>query len=180
MPVYIALLRGINVGGRNKVAMAELRSLAESLGLKEARTLLQSGNLVFKASRRTATALERLLEVETERRLGLGIAFVVRSAVEWDTIVASNPFPKQAESDPSHLLVMPLKTQPRSDAVVALQSAISGSETVRADGRQLYLVYPDGIARSKLTNALIERKLGCGGTARNWNTVLKLARLAQE
>ena len=93
-------------------------------------------------------------------------------------MVAGNPFPEEAERDPSHLLVIFLKEAPDRKDVMALQSAIKGREVVRAKGRHAYVVYPDGIGRSRLTSALIEKKLATRGTGRNWNTVLKLGAAA--
>lgn len=177
MTVQIALLRAINVGGRNQVAMADLRDFLTQLGFGDARSLLQSGNLVFRSDRRSGAALERTLETEAAKRLGLETDFFVRSAAEWQTIVARNPFPEEAERDPAHLVVMILKGAPAAREVKALQDAIRGRELVRADGRAAYVVYPDGIGRSRLTTALLEKKLGTRGTGRNWNTVLKLAAL---
>jgi uncharacterized protein (DUF1697 family) len=110
--------------------------------------------------------------------LGLRTDFFVRTAAEWAKVVAGNPFPEEAERDPGHLVVMFLKATPEANDVAALQAAIPGRETVRAEGKHAYIIYPDGIGRSKLTIDLIERKLGTRGTGRNWNTVLKLAALA--
>jgi uncharacterized protein (DUF1697 family) len=180
MSMHVALLRGINVGGRNLVAMSELRDLLGSLGLSGVRSLLQSGNLVFHGGRRSGTALERLLEAETKKRLGVTADYLVRSSSEWQAIIERNPFRTQAERDPSHLVVMFLKSAPTSNGVKALEAAVKGPETIRADGRQLYIVYPIGIGRSKLTGVVIERTLGTRGTGRNWNTVLKLAAMIQE
>lgn len=179
MSNYVALLRGINVGGRNKVAMSDLRDLLGTLGFAGACSLLQSGNLVFESARRPAAALERLLEVETAKRLQVSIDYLVRSAAELQTIVARNPFPHEAKRDPSHLVVMFLKRAPQAENIKALQDAIRGPEIICADGKQLYVVYPAGIGRSKLTNTLIERELGTRGTGRNWNTVLKLVALTR-
>jgi uncharacterized protein (DUF1697 family) len=179
MSLHIALLRGINVGGHNKVAMSDLRELFSDLGLTGARALLQSGNLVFQSDQLGGAALEQLLEVETTRRLNVSADYLVRCAAELQEIVARNPFPEEAISDPGHLLVMFLKTAPLASTVNALQAAVEGPETIRCDGRQLYIVYPAGIGRSKLTGAWIEKKLGSRGTARNWNTVGKLAALCQ-
>jgi len=175
---YVALLRGINVGGHKPVAMADLHHLLTQLGLADARSLLQSGNLVFGANGRTAARLERLLEAEAAKRLGLQTDFFVRSAKEWKSVVANNPFSKEAARDPGHLVVMALKDAPKDTDVKALQAAITGREVVRAGGKHLYIVYPDGIGRSRLTNAVIDKLLGTRGTGRNWNTVLKLASLA--
>jgi uncharacterized protein (DUF1697 family) len=179
MTIHIALLRAINVGGRNLVAMADLRQLFTDLGFGEARTLLQSGNVVFESPQKADAELERQLEKEIGERLGVAADFIVRSANEWKKIVARNPFPKQAKEDPGHLLVSFLKSAPSTQTVRALQSAIKGPEIVRGDGKQLYIVYPDGVGRSKLAATLVERKLETRGTARNWNTVLKLAAMCE-
>ena len=178
--VHVALIRGINVGGHNAVAMSDLRDLFAGLGFDGARSVLQSGNLVFRCSSQTDATLERLLEMEAEKRMGLHADFFVRNAKEWREVVARNPFRKEAERDPSHLVVMFLKESAKAKDVTAVQATIVGPEIIRADGRHLYIVYPAGIGKSRLTNALIEKKLGIRGTARNWNTVLKLAGLADE
>lgn len=178
MTTYIALLRAVNLGSHNKVAMSDLRELLTELGLQGAQTLLQSGNAVFQSSGRTAAQLERSIEGAAAKQLRLESAVMVRSHAEWKGIVARNPFPKEASQDPGHLLVLPLKESPARGAAEALQDAISGREVIRVDGRCAYIVYPDGIGRSKLTSALIEKTLGTRGTGRNWNTVLKLDALA--
>lgn len=179
MSLHVALLRAINVAGRNRVAMADLRKLLEELGFAGAQTLLQSGNLVFRSDRLTGAELEHRLEDETARQL-LSVDYVVRTATEWKKLVARNPFPDKAERDPGHLLVMFLKSAPAARAVRELESAIVGPEMIRCDGKQLYIVYPEGIGRSKLTGTLIEGVLATRGTGRNWNTVLKLATLCDQ
>jgi|SRR5579864_4446980 len=180
MPNYVALLRGINVGGNKQVAMSDLRDLLGTLGFTGARSLLQSGNLIFQSGRQTGAKLERLLEVETEKRLGVSVDYIVRTSDEWKSAITRNPFPDEAERDPSHLLVMFLKQAPGEKDMQALRSAIKGPEVVRSDGNHVYVVYPAGIGRSKLTLTLIEKKLGARGTGRNWNTILKIAALTQE
>jgi len=178
MMTYVALLRGINVGGHKPVAMAQLRDLLPRVGFVDARSLLQSGNLVFRGEARTGGHLERMLETEAAQRLGLETDFFVRTATEWKAVVSRNPFPREAERDPAHLVVMFLKEPPKAKDVAALRAAITGPEIVRTAGMHAYIVYPNGIGRSRLTHALIERTLGTRGTGRNWNTVLKLAALA--
>ena len=158
--------------------MADLRGLLSSLGFEEPQSLLLSGNLVFRCDAQPGTRLEALLEKAAAKNLRLQTEFFVRTAKEWTSIVSRNPFPKEAKTDPGHLVVMCLKSAPSDDAVSALQQAIKGREVVRAQGREAYIVYPDGIGRSRLTIALIEKKLGTKGTARNWNTALKLQALA--
>jgi uncharacterized protein (DUF1697 family) len=172
---YIALLRGINVGGNKKVAMSDLLALLQRLKFDEARTLLQSGNLVFRTTGKTVAQLERLLESEVLKRLALETRFFVRSEEEWKAVIAKNPFPKEAKRDPAHLVVMFLERETKAEDVKALEGAIKGREIFRADGRHLYIVYPDGMGTSKFSHAVIEKKLGMRGTARNWNTVMKLA-----
>jgi uncharacterized protein (DUF1697 family) len=159
--------------------MSELRDLLEALGFAGVRSLLQSGNLIFQSDRSTGTALERVLEVETAKRLHVSVDYFVRSTPAWKTIVGANPFPNEAKRDPSHLVVILLKTVPQKENLKALQAAVKGPEIIRSEGKQLYIVYPAGIGRSKLTNALIEQKLDSRGTGRNWNTVLKLAALCE-
>jgi len=174
----IALLRAVNVGGRS-LAMGDLRHMLGDLGLGDPRTLLQSGNAVFAVGAKASMqALEKKLETQVRKRFGHDIAFMLRTASAWSAIIACNPFADAAKRDPAHLLVMVLKAAPTATAVETLRAAYDGPESIHVAGREAYLVYPDGIGRSRLTNALLERKLGVAGTARNWNTVLKLAALS--
>ncbi len=179
MTVQIAILRAVNLGKDSSIAMADLRALMATLGF-EAKTLLQSGNLVFDGGKEKGPALESLIEKEIAARLSLKTEIFVRTAKEWDALVAANPFPEAAKVDPAHLVMMTLREKAKAADVKKLRDAIKGRETVAAEGRVLYLVYPDGIGRSKQTMALIEKALGTRGTGRNWNTVLKIAALAAE
>ena len=178
--IYIALLRAINLAGRAPVSMSDLRDFFTGLGFADVRTLLQSGNVVFRGRGRAYQPLERTLEIEAPKHLGLETDFFVRTAADWQGIVAHNPFPDEAVRDPGHLLVMFLKRAPAGKDIESLQAAIKGREIVRAGEKHAYIVYPDGIGRSRLTHTLIEKKLGTRGTGRNWNTVLKLGALAAE
>jgi uncharacterized protein (DUF1697 family) len=180
MPAYVALLRAVNLPSHNKVGMADLRGVAEGLGFEDVRTLLASGNLVFRGDAGATAKLEAALRAEAKKRLGLDTDFFVRTAKEWDGIIAENAFPDYARLDPGHLVVLVLQGKPGPKAQAALRDAIVGREEVRVAGRHAYITYPDGIGTSKLTTALIDRKLGTRGTARNWNTVLKLAALMKE
>lgn len=176
MHARIALLRAINVGGKTKLAMADLRSALEGLGFVKVRTLLQTGNAVFEGEGADAE-VETGIEATLAARFGLETQVLVRTAEAWGEIIAANPFTQAAHDDPSHLVVMPLKAAPDADALNALRAAIKGREQVEVRDRCAYLVYPDGIGTSKLTIKIIEGKLGTRGTGRNWNTVLKLAEL---
>ncbi len=179
MPTFIAVLRAINLGAHNRIAMADLRGMCGKINLANPKTLLVSGNLVFESRTTSTEKLERLLEDASAKHLGVTTDYFVRSAEEWQAIIDANPFPAEATSDPGHLLMMCLRDAPSAAAVKALQAAIKGRETVRAKGEQAYFVYPDGVGNSKLSIAMIEKALGTRGTARNWNTVLKLAGCAQ-
>jgi len=175
----IALLRAINLAGRNLVAMADLRMCLAECGMIEPRTLLQSGNAIFR-SRTAPAAVEARLESEARSRWSLAIEVMVRTSAEWAAVIDGNPFPKEARNDPSHLLVMFLKSAPRAAAVQGLQQQIKDRELVQAVGRELFVTYPDGVGRSRLTANVIEKALGTRGTARNWNTVLKIQALAEQ
>ena len=175
MDTWIALLRGVNVGGHRKAPAAELRVLLVELGFVEPRSLLASGNLVFGAEGASAGELERSLETAFETRMGLTTDVLVRSPQDWAAAIAANPFMAAAEREPSRTFVMALKRAPESAEVAALKATIAGwPEQVEVVGREAFLVYPDGAGSSRLSNTLIERKLGARGTARNWNTVQKL------
>ena len=167
MTVHIALLRAVNLGPHNKVSMSDLKEMLASLGLGNPRTLLQSGNAVFE-SKATGAKLEKQLEGAARKELNLNTDFMVRTAKEWDAIIAGNPFPKEAKADPGHLVLMACKDK------VAKDVKITGAkrERVEVAGKDIYIVYPDGIGVSRL-------KIGTVGTGRNWNTVLKLAALAK-
>ncbi|HEV3216325.1 MAG TPA: DUF1697 domain-containing protein [Vicinamibacterales bacterium] len=171
---YIALLRAVNLAGHQTVSMTDLRDLLAGLGFADVRSLLQSGNLVFKTKARPCAGLERLLETEAAKQLALDTDFFARTAGEWQAVVGKNPFRKEAERDPGHFVLACLKDAPGGAQVKGLKAAIAGREVVQAAGRHLYIVYPDGIGRSRLTTALIEKKLETRATGRNWNTVLKL------
>jgi uncharacterized protein (DUF1697 family) len=177
----VLLLRAVNVGGIT-LRMADLKAVCTALGFADVRTVLQSGNVVCEVpngrERRAPAAIENEVEEALRTRLSLTSDVLVRRAAEWDAIVAANPFPEHAASDPAHLVVMVLKQAPAPSAVKALQQWIKGPEQVRARDRELYIVYPGGIGPSKLSGSVIERMLQTRGTARNWNTVSKLAMLA--
>jgi len=178
MTTYIALLRAINLAGVNRVRMPDLLEVVAGLGLKDGRTLLQSGNLLFRGETRPGAELEQLLETATIKRCAVTTDFFVRTSAEWKHAIAANPFPDQAREDPGHLLLFCLKAKPPREAVTGLQRAITGREVVRLEGRHAYIVYPDGVGRSRLTSTVIEKHLGTRATGRNWNTVLKLGALS--
>ncbi len=177
-PSRIAVLRAVNVGGRS-MPMADLRAMASAIGLEDVRTLLQSGNLVFRGGPPAEAALEQKLEEAIQQAFGYFADCLVRDVAEWDAIIAHNPFPDEAAKDPGRLIVMPMKAKVTAAGLEALRAAIKGPEYVEAWNRAAYLVYPRGSGESKMTIRVIERCLGSIGTGRNWNTMQKLATLAK-
>ena len=174
MSRHIALLRAVNVGGR-KVLKDDLLGLAKDLGFADAKTLLTSGNLVLWGDDEGDAALEKRLEDGLEKRMGLRTEFMVRTPAELKAIIADNPFPDLVESRPSHLVVNFLKHPPPAGDIEVLRAAITGRERVHAHGKELYIDFIDGIGESMLDRDWKKTKKAPLGTARNWNTVLKLA-----
>jgi uncharacterized protein (DUF1697 family) len=174
MQSLIALLRAVNLAGTGRLAMADLRTVLADLGAERVRTVKQSGNAVFLGDPAEIGHWALRLASALKDRLGLDSVVIMRTGADWDRLVADNPFTQEAVDSPSKLLAMPLADAPPASAVKTLQSAIDGPEQVALAGRELYLSYPAGIGRSKLTARVIERALGTVGTARNWNTVMAL------
>jgi|SRR5579884_1899515 len=159
---YAAFLRAVNVAG-TQLSMGGLKDMLAALGFENAQTLLQSGNAVFETAAQNAVDVETLLERETERRLKVRTEYFVRNEKELARIIEQNPFPREAKDDPARLVLVFLKSKPNAKSVSDLQSRIKGPETVRAGNRHLYITYPDGQGRSKLTNAVIEKTLDMRG-----------------
>ncbi len=173
----IGLLRAVNLAGHNRVSMTALRELLTDLGMLDVRTLVQSGNVVFRTRTRSPLTLEQTLERATADRLGVSTDYMVRTVDEWAKVIAGNPFPDQAKNSPNRLLMMSLKDAPERETAAAFVRTLSGPEMVHAAGRHVYIVYPDGVGQSRLSGSLIEKHLRTRGTARNWNTVVKLGAL---
>jgi uncharacterized protein (DUF1697 family) len=174
MTVHIALLRGVNAAGNRQVTADELTALLGELGHADVRNGPKAGDLVFTSGEQTGAELQTQIETALMDRFGLRTDVYVRTAEAWRAMVAANPFPEFAAQDPGWLMTLFLKDAPDKKAVGALRAAIRGREQVRAESRQLYATYPDGIGGSKLTNGLVEKTLGGRITGRNWTTVLAL------
>jgi uncharacterized protein (DUF1697 family) len=167
------MLRGVNVGGSSMVSMEGLKQLYESLGLSDVRTLLNSGNVLFRSNLKDRGRLAKRLAQEVERRFERQVEILLRTVPELEMLVERGPALTERQ-EPSKLLVMFLTGVPDKKAQAALLKAHRGPELVEIRGPEIYLYYPDGVGRSKLTNAFIEAQLGLAGTARNWNTIRKL------
>lgn len=158
--------------------MARLKSAYESLGLAPVKTLLNSGNVVFGTAETNRGKLAKTIEAAIEKEFGFRPVVVLRTAAELRRIVEQNPFAGMAKDDPSHLLVMTLAKKAKAGARGSLAKVYSGPEEIEISGENVYLTYPNGIGKSKLTNTLLEKHIGFG-TARNWNTLAKLLALAE-
>ncbi|MBX3481408.1 MAG: DUF1697 domain-containing protein [Caulobacter sp.] len=177
MSRFIALLRAINVGGTGKVAIADLRDLVEDQGFTGVKSYIASGNLVFEGTGRTAD-LETRLQAAAEKTLGLKSDWILRTPTEWSDMIAASPFPDFAKDSPSKYLGTVFKTQPDPARLDEVRAMATLGEEMQLVGRTLYICFPEGAGKSKLAGAAIEKRLGARGTARNWNTVLKLAEMA--
>jgi uncharacterized protein (DUF1697 family) len=180
MTVHIALLRGVNAAGNRLVTADELTALLSDLGHADVRTGPKIGDLVFASGEQTGAELQTQIETALMDRFALRTDVYVRTADAWRALVAANPFPEFAAQDPGWLMTLFLKDTPDKKAIGALRAAIRGREQVRAESRQLYAIYPDGIGGSKLTNGLVEKTLGGRITGRSWTAVLALAEMLGE
>lgn len=175
MPVWVALLRGINVGGRHRLPMAELRAIFDELGLKDAETHIQSGNVVFSSPGKNRSGLEKRITKAIEERHGFAPQVMILSGAELNEAVKKNPFP-EGEADPGALHLFFLGKPAESADLDGLESKRSERERFEIRGKVFYLYAPDGLGRSKLA-ASVERLLGVPVTARNWNTVTRLVEM---
>lgn len=179
MTVYIALLRGINVGGK-RMKMADLRDVFAALGLADAQTLLASGNVAFQSDESDRAKLAAQIEAGITQKFGFDSRIIIRTAAEIQQVIQNHPFSDDQMADEAKLLVTFFGEAPSSGAVRALMEARSGPEDIHINGPEAYIVYPDGMGRSKLTNNFIEKHLQVTGTGRNWKTVNKLRDLAAD
>ncbi len=178
MSSYVCLLRGVNLGSRNKVDMKALRELFAGLGYEDVQTYIQSGNVVFTKSGSASPArLAAAIEKGIAEELGLEVRVLVRTAKEMAEIVEGNPF-LAARADPSHLHVTFLAERRDGDRLAKVDPDAFAPDQFRVQGREVYLHCPGGYGRSKLNNAFWERQAGVAATTRNWKTVTTLLQLA--
>jgi len=179
MTAYVSLFRGINVGGNKSVRMDALKELHESLGLQGVATYIQSGNVVFTSDDADPAQLARQIEQAFATKFGFQANVMVRTADQFSDIIDNNPFQNQPMKESKWVVVMFLATRPERTALEDLQKTYGGPEEICMIGQELYIYYPNGIGRSKLTLTLIEKKLKTMGTGRNWNTILQLQKMIQ-
>lgn len=175
---FIALLRGVNVGGRARVPMADLRELAEQLGFQEPHTYIQSGNLLFRAKGKPGD-LEEELERGIRARFGVVTPVLVRPAAEWRRYLSRNPFPEESKATAKLVTIALSKQLPAEGAAEEIERRGRDGERAALAGGTLWVYYPQGIGRSKLTPAMLDRAAGSPVTTRNWSTVQKLGELLE-
>ncbi len=180
MTVIISMLRGVNVGGHNKIKMDALRALYESLKLRDAQTYVQSGNVIFRTDERDLARLAKRIEDGIERKYGFRPDVILRTAAEMKDLIARNPFAKRRGIEPSKLLVSFLASDPGEEAREKVRLTKCDPEELRIERRELYIYFPNGIGRSKLSWAALEKTLKTPGTGRNWNSVTKMLEMAEK
>jgi uncharacterized protein (DUF1697 family) len=176
MPRHVVLLRGVNLGHRNRVAMPTLREALEDAGFDDVQTYVQSGNVVLSSGLTPAKVAAKCRRTIDES-FGIDVEVLVRSRAELASIVKRDPLAAVAK-DPKRYQVTFLAAKPKRGVVERLEKLATGNERLAAHGRELYAWHPDGVGRSKLATALASKSLGVPATARNWATVTKLLELA--
>jgi uncharacterized protein (DUF1697 family) len=172
LTAYVALLRGINVGGKAKLPMADLRALLETLGHADVVTYIQSGNVVLTSPAKEAKVAGDIA-AGIKKEFGLQVPVIVRTRAQLAKVVAGNPYLKSG-ADPSKLHVTFLAAKPTAAAIAKLDPDRCPPDEFVVRGREIFMLLPNGMGRTKLTIDYFEKRLGTQGTARNWNTVNKL------
>jgi len=180
MGVIISMLRSVNVGGHHKLKMEALRALYETLGFSDVQTYIQSGNVIFRTKRQDLARLSKRIEDELERRFGFRTDVILCTPSDLQYVLARNLFAKRPGIDPSKLLVDFLARVPSAEAVDRVRKLNTEPEELRIDGRELYMYFPNGMARPKISWGAVEKLLNTPGTGRNLNTIRKLLEIAQK
>ncbi|MFZ0815643.1 MAG: DUF1697 domain-containing protein [Candidatus Sulfotelmatobacter sp.] len=180
MPIYVAMLRGINVGGNKRVKMDKLRSALEALGLEQVKTYIQSGNVVFKSPRMSPLALSRKLEERILKDFGFSVSVISRTADEIENIIANNPLLKQSGIDSEKLHVVFLSDTPAAAALKKLAELTLSPDQSRCHGKEVYLYFPNGVSGSSLWKHPLDRVLSVEATMRNWKTVNTLHQMCMD
>ena len=179
MTAFVSLFRGINVGGHRKIKMDDLKAVHESLGFRDVVPYIQSGNVVFKSDDADVVRLQKQLEDGIEKNFGFHVDVIMRTSAEFSAILEKNPFQNQQDRESKWIAVMFLAARPDDIAQEDLRKTYVGPEEFCIIDKEMYIYYANGMGRSKLSHTLIEKKLKTFGTARNWNTVLRLQEMIQ-
>jgi uncharacterized protein (DUF1697 family) len=180
MAVVISMLRGVNLGPHNRIKMEDLRALYHTLKLRDPQTYVQSGNVIFRSDEKDSAKLAKRIEDAMEKKFGFRCAVICRTVAEMKDVVARNPCAKRRGIDPSRLLVTFLSSDPGEEARAKARALKMDPEEMWIEGREMYIYFPNGMARPKVSGATIERILKVSGTGRNWNSVTKMLAMAEE
>ena len=174
------MLRGINLGPHNRIKMDALRALYESLKFEDPRSYVQSGNVVFRTREKNSPELAKKIQKAIEKKCGCSPEVILRTPEEMRKAIAANPFPEQIKTEPGKVLVTFLAGDPPRGAEANLDKFKDFPEQLRLKGRELYIYFPNGAGRSKVPWSAVDKLLKVTGTARNWNSVLALLKIAEE
>jgi|SRR6266446_5839266 len=179
MPIYISMLRGINVGGHKRVKMDQLRRSFEALGFEQVQTYIQSGNVVFKTGKSSPAALSKKIEERILKDFGFSALVISRTADEMSKMIAGNPFLKRRGIDPTRLHVMFLSEAPAAAAVKKLTEVTVAPDQCYCAAHEIYFHLPNGVSKSVLWNSPVDRILAVVTTTRNWKTVNSIHQMCQ-
>jgi len=180
MKTYISLLRGINVSGKNRIGMSELKGLFESLSMTNVATYIQSGNVIFDRADQDPASLARSIEAEITRSFGASVSVFLRDNNQFQQIIENNPFLNQRNEDPEKLHVTFLSDSPSESVLSNLILPVGTPDEFMVYDKGIYLFCPNGYGRTKISNSFFERKLGLSATTRNWKTVMALYEIANQ
>jgi|SRR5579864_358580 len=180
MPVYVAMLRGINIGPHKRMKMEKLRASCEALGFEKIKTFIQSGNVVFRAAKMSPATVSKKLEERIAKDFGFSADVIARTKEEMEKVVHNNPLLKERGLDPAKLHVVFLSERPEAAALEKLESLTLEPDKVRHSGREIYFCFPNGVSGSSLWKHPLDRVLSVSATMRNWNTVNSLYEMAVE
>jgi uncharacterized protein (DUF1697 family) len=180
MPIYIAMLRGINVGGHKLIKMDKLRSSFEALGFRSVKTYIQSGNVVFKARKASPSALSTKIEEKILSDFGFAVSVITRSSDEIETTITGNPLLRERGIDPQKVHVMFLSASPSAAALQQLTALTTEPDRCRCSGKEIYFYFPNGVSQSVLFKSPVDRILAVVTTTRNWKTVNSLRQMCED
>jgi uncharacterized protein (DUF1697 family) len=180
MPVYVSMLRGINVGGHKRIKMEQLRASFEALGFEQVKTYIQSGNVVFKARTASTSSLSKIIEEKILSEFGFPVSVISRGSDEIVKAIEGNPFLKERGIDPGKLHVMFLSAAPAPAALKKLADLVAVPDKFRCLDREIYFYLPNGVSGSVLMKSPVDRVLAVVTTTRNWKTVNSLHQMCQE
>jgi uncharacterized protein (DUF1697 family) len=180
MPVLISMLRGVNLGGHNRIKMDALCALYKALKFEDPRTYVQSGNVIFRTNEKNSGALAKKIQDAIESKFGFRPEVILRTGDELRKAIAATPFAASRNLEPGKILVTFLAGEPGPEALATIAKLKSHPEELHLKGREMYIYFPDGAGKSKLPWSQVEKLLKTTGTARNWNSVTKMLAIAEE